>query len=249
MQVRSELESIEVVRAFHSQLRQLIAAKIPICLDPSHGGASSKAIEALKSGFESHVASGGPIEVYRSDCSLPPAYRVALGEWLQGSPTQALDRLTTGAEGQRFFKKAIGFVLLQSLLVLSCLFFGMVGICYWLLPKMQQIQADSFVEPGLGLRMLSFLRDTLPYWGLLLPVTVCVALLFRRALAQRFMARVAPIQNDSHALFEFQGIFSRPARFQWLVSLVVIACGGCVLLQALSVLGVTIELLMQLVSP
>jgi len=114
---------------------------------------------------------------------------------------------------------------------------------------MEQIQQDSFVKPGPGLAMLAFLRDTMPYWGVIIPIAACIAILFRRRFSQRLMARIAPIREDSYALSEFQGIFSRSARFQWLVSLVVIACGVCVLLQALSVLGVTIELLMQLVSP
>jgi len=248
MEEQTEQSSIESVRAFHLQLRQLIAAKIPVCLDPRDGGTSTQSMAALQSKFESHVASRGTLESYMSDSALPAAYRIALREWLQGVPTEALDRLTSGAEGQRYFKKAVGFLLLQALLILSCLFLGLVCTCIWLLPKMEQIQQDSFVEPGPGLAMLAFLRDTMPYWGVLIPIAACIAILFRRRFSQRLMARIAPIREDSYALSEFQGIFSRSARFQWLVSLVVIACGVCVLLQALSVLGVTIELLMQLVS-
>lgn len=246
--LQTEQSSIESARAFHLQLRQLIAAKIPVCLDPRDGGTSRQSMASLQSQFESHVANRGTLESYTSDSALPAAYRTALKEWLQGVPTEALHRLTSGAEGQRYFRRAVGFLLLQALLILGCLFLGMVCTCVWLLPKMEQIQQDSFVKPGPGLTMLAFLRDTMPYWGLLLPVAAFIAILFRRRFSQRLMARIAPIRQDSHALSEFQGIFSRPARFQWLVSLVVIACGVCVLLQALSVFGVTIELLMQLVS-
>ena len=249
IQVRSEKETIEEVRAFHSQLRQLIAARIPICLDPRDRRSSAQSMETLEMRFELHLSNRGTIESYVSDPTLPVAYRVALDQWLHDSPTEALDRLAAGAEGQRFFKNAMGFVLLQALLILSCVFLGMVCICLWLLPKMEQIRADSFVEPGPGLRMLSMMRDTLPFWGLLIPGLAVIALLFRHSLSQRLMVRLSPMREDSHALSEFQGVFARPARFQWLVSLVVIACGGCVLLQAFSVLGVTIEILTQLVSP
>jgi len=248
MEEPTEQSSIESARAFHLQLRRLVAAKIPVCLDPRDGGTSTQSMVALQSRFESHVMSGGTLESYTSDIALPAAYRMALREWIQGIPTEALDRLTSGAEGQRYFKKAVGFLLLQALLVLGSLFLGMVCICFWLLPKMEQIQQDSFVKPGPGLTLLAFLRDTMPYWGVLVPIAACIAILFRRRLSRRLMARIAPIRQDSHALSEFQGMFSRSARFQWLVSVVVIACGVCVLLQALSVVGVTFELLMQLVS-
>lgn len=248
MEARSEQENIELVRAFHSQLRHLIAAKIPICLDPCKGGTSKLAFQTLQSRFETHVTDRGTVESFASDSSLPAAYRIALGQWLAGLPTAALDRLAGGAEGQRYFKKAVGFVLLQAMLILGSVFLGMVGICNWLLPKMEQIQTESFVEPGPGLKTLAFLRDSMPYWGIVVPMMACMGVLFRRGLSQRLMARVALIQNDSHALSEFQGVFARPARFQWLVSLVIIVCGGCVLLQAISVMGVTIELLLQLVS-
>ena len=247
--VRSEKETIDEVRAFHSQLRQLIEARIPICLDLGDRRSAAQLMATFDTRFELHLSNRGTIDDYVSNPALPAAYRVAFDQWLHGSPTEALDRLTNGAEGQRFFKNAMGFVFLQALLILSSVFFGMVCICLWLLPKMEQIQADSFVQPGPGLRMLTLLKATLPFWGLLIPGLAVIALLFRHSLSQRLMVRLSPMREDSHALSEFQGIFARPARFQWLVSLVVIACGGCVLLQAFSVLGVTIEILMQLVSP
>ena len=248
MEKRMEQERTDDARAFHSQLRQLIAAKIPICLDPRHGGTSAQSMESLYSRFESHLATQGTIENYLSDSALPASYRIAMRQWLQGSPSEALDRLTAGAEGQRFFRNAVGFVFLQASLILGTVFLGMVCICIWLLPKLERLQTDSFVEPGPGLRMLTLLRDTLPFWGSLIPLLTCIALLFHRRLFGRLIARMAPMREDSHALSEFQGLFSRPARFQWMVSLVVIVCGVFVLLQALSVLGVSIELFMQLVT-
>jgi len=248
MEKRAEHERTDDARTFHCQLRQLIAAKIPICLDPRDGGTSARSMEMIHARFESHIQCQGTIESYMLDTALPAPYRIAMGQWLQGSPSEALDRLTVGAEGQRFFKNAVGFVFLQASLILGSVFLGMVGICFWLLPKMEQLQADSFVEPGPCLRLLTLVRDTLPIWGLLIFALACIALLFHRRLFRRVMARMAPMREDSYALSDFQGLFSRPVRFQWLVSLVVILCGGCVLLQALSVLGVTIELLMQLVT-
>lgn len=248
MEKRIEQERTDEARAFHSQLRQLIAAKIPICLDPRNGGTSAQSMESLHSRFESHLVNHGTIESYLSESALPAGYRIAMRQWIQGSPLEALDRLTVGAEGQRFFKNAVGFVFLQASLILGTVFLGMACICIFLLPKLKRLQADSFVEPGPGLRMLTLLRDTLPLWGSLIPLLACIVLLFHRSLFGRLMARMAPMQEDSHALSEFQCLFSRPACFQWMVSLVVIVCGGCVLLQALSVLGVSIELFMQLVT-
>jgi type II secretory pathway component PulF len=248
MEQRSELERVDDARVFHHQLRRLIDAKIPICLDPRGGVSSVRSMEMIHAQFESHLKGQGTIESYLSDSGLPTAYRMALEEWLGGSPSEALDRLTVGAEGQRFLKKAVGFVFLQASLILGFLFLGMVCTCVWLLPKMERLQSDSFVEPGQGLKMLSRLRDSLPYWGPMVGAVACIAFLFHRSLFRLVMARTAPMRDDSYALSEFQGLFSRPVRFQWLVSWVVIVCGVCVLLQALSVFGVTIELLTQLVT-
>ncbi len=248
MEQRSEQERVDDARLFHNQLSRLIDAKIPICLDPLDGVTSSRSMKLILAGFESHIESKGTLESYLTDSALPTAYRLALEEWLEGASSDALDRLTVGAEGQRFFKKAVGFVFLQASLILGSLFLGMICTCWWLLPKMERLQADSFVEPGTGLKILSLLRDSLPYWGPMVPIVVCLTLLFHRSLFRKVMARTAPMREDSYALSEFQSLLSRPVRFQWLVSWVVIACGICVLLQALSVFGVTIELLTQLVT-
>ena len=246
--VLTEAEVIESVKAFHELLRRFIAAKIPICLSFGAGTCSVHAMDLISDRFESHLANHGTIESYLADTQLPNAYRVALEQWLLGANTEALDRLVSGAEGQRYFRNAVGFVLLQASLILGFLFVGMVGICLWLLPKMEAIQSESFTEPGIGLTLLASLARTLPYWSLLILGFAIVSFFFRRAISEHVLARVAPMREESYALSEFQSLFSRPARFQWLVSCVVVLCGFFVLLQALSVVGVTFELLTQLVA-
>lgn len=248
MEQRFEQERLDSARIFHRQLRRLIDAKIPVCLDSREGGTTKRSMEMVNAGFETYVLRHGTIESYLSDSALPTAYRLAMGQWLEGAPLEALDRLTAGAEGQRFFKNAVGFVFLQASLIFGSVLVGMVFICIWLLPRIERLQADSFVEPGPGLRMLASLRDALPYLGPVILLFAFMTLLFHRRLLRWLMARMAPMREDSHALSEFQSLFSRPARFQLLVSLVVIVCGICVLMQALSVFGVTIELLTQLVA-
>lgn len=243
----SESEKVDDSRIFHNQIRRLIDAKIPICLAMGEGGTSAGASERICDQFETQVSGHGTIESHLANTELPFAYRTALEEWLQGARTEALDRLTAGAEGQRYFKNVVGFVLLQASLILAFLFLGMIGTCLWLLPKMESLQADSFLEPGISLSALALLRNTMPYWAPLILISVCIVLVFRRFLFRRLIARIIPMHQDSYALSEFQSLFSRPARFQWLVSCVVLVCGVCVLLQALSVLGVTFELLTQLV--
>ena len=243
-----ETEKLVEVRLFHDQIRRLIDAKIPICVALGEGSTSAGAMDRICVHFETQFAGQGTIESYLADTELTSTYRVALEEWLQGARTEALDRLTAGAEGQRYFKNAVGFVLLQALIILGFLFLGMIGVCLWLLPKMESLQADSFHEPGIGLSALTLLRNAMPYWVPLVMFSVCIAWVFKRVLIRRLMASIIPMREDSYALSEFQSLFSRPARFQWLVSCVVLACGICVLLQALCVLGVTFELLTQLVG-
>ncbi len=243
-----ESEKVEGVRVFHDQLRLLIDAKIPICLESVQRCDSTRLLKQICDQFETHIGREGSIDGYFAVEKLPNAYRIALQQWLLGARTDALDRLTAGAEGQRYFKKAIGFVLLQASLIFGFWFVGIVCICLCLLPKMETIQADSFVEPGIALSWLSLVGRTLPYWAPLILATAFIAFLFRGAIVQRLMARIAPVRDDSFALTEFQGLFSRPARFQWLVNWVVVSFGVLVLLQALSVVGVTVELLKQLVA-
>jgi hypothetical protein len=246
--VLTEAEIVESVKTFHELLRRFIAAKIPICLAFGTGCSSVHAMNLISDRFESHVVNHGTIESYLSDKQLPNAYRVALEQWLLGAHAEALDRLASGAEGQRYFKNAVGFVLLQASLILGFLFFGMVAICLWLLPKMEALQSESFTKPGVGLILLAALAKTLPYWSFLIIAFAIVSFLFRRALSEQVLARVTPMREESYALSEFQSLFSRPARFQWMVSCVVVLCGFFVLLQALSVVGVTLELLTQLVT-
>ncbi len=92
------------------------------------------------------------------------------------------------------------------------------------------------------------MAKTLPYWSSFILGLAIVAVVFRRTVSEILMARIAPLSEESFALSEFQSLFSRPARFQWLVSSVVVICGVFVLLQSLSVMGVTLELLLQLLS-
>lgn len=246
--VLTEAEVVESVKAFHELLRRVIAAKIPICLAFGTGSNSVHAMDLISDRFESHVVNHGTIESYLADKQLPSAYRVALEQWLLGAHTEAMDRLVSGAEGQRYFKNSVGFVLLQASLILGFLFVGMIAICLWLLPKMEALQSESFTEPGIGLTLLAALAKTLPYWSFLILGFAIVSFFFRRAISEQVLARVAPMREESFALSEFQSLFSRPARFQWLVSCVVVLCGFFVLLQALSVVGVTVELLTQLVA-
>ena len=247
-QLGSELERVQDANAFHAQIGSLVAAKIPVCLVSHVDETATASVESLHAKLESHLSGQGTLETYLSDSTLPENYRMAMNDWLRGAKREALERLTAGAEGQRFYGHAVGFVFLQAVIILGAVFFGMVVTCYWLVPKMERIQGDTFVQPGIGMSTLTTLRGGLPYWGPLILFAAMMVLFFHQKIIVWLISRCAPLHPDSYALSEFQSLYSRPARFQWLVSLVVVACGICVLVQAMSVLGVTIEIVTQLVS-
>ena len=123
---RPEQENAQDALAFHAQLRSLIEANVPVCIDDCGGHASLASIESLQTRLQSHIDSHGTIDATLSDDSLPLGYRIAMREWLDGAKQGSLERLTAGTEGQRFYRNAVSFIFLQASLILGAVLVGMV---------------------------------------------------------------------------------------------------------------------------
>ncbi len=231
--------------AFHHQLSTLIAAGVPVHLMGGGRQASQRQLQSITDGYNRAGQLGMTVEEFLSEESTPAIYREAARQWLSGHRSIALDHVICIGESRRYLSYAIGFIGLQASLILISVYLGLVWVCVSLLPQMISLQKGSFTEPGFALRWMIFLRETIMIWGLMVPCLLLGLWLFRRCLYQKFSLYFAPITVASQSLAPLSSILSRPARFQWIASISIALCGIAVLALAVSIVGTTIELWIQ----
>ena len=238
---------LEVVDQFHSQIEQIDRAKIPLILDSDSRLSIQEQLASLRKRF---LPCGGKQcnagEVLVSG-DFPPNYRVALEFWLQGEYQRSLDQLSARAETRRYLHRSVQFVALQVMLIFGGVFLGLMATCVWLYPRVEAFSEPQFNEPGPGLRLLGTLRNTLPIWGIAVPLLVismwsCWKLgLIRsrkKAMAAEFMW-----------LRELGGLHGPPGQFRVWAGLAMVACGLSVLAFGVSLFWPAIELLLRVSEP
>lgn len=236
---RSELDS------FHRQLSALIAAGAPVHLIEGSRQSSHQQLTSITESFTRAIGTGLKVDEFLDEESTPAIYREAARLWLSGQRSIALDHIICIGESRRYLSHAIGFIFLQASLILITVYLGFVWVCISLLPQMISLQKGNFTEPGFALRTMIFLREKILIWGPMVPCLLLGLWLFRRSLFQKFSLYFAPITRASQSLAPLSSILSRPARFQWIAGISIALCGIAVLALAVSIVGTTIELWIQ----
>ena len=238
---------LEVVDQFHSQIEQIDRAKIPLTLYPNCRLSIVEQLAALRKRFlsgDGHQYNASEV-LESGDC--PANYRMALEFWLRGEYQRSLDQLSARAETRRYVHRSVQFVALQVMLIFGGVFVGLIATCVWLYPRVESFSEPHINEPGPGLRLLATLRNTLPIWGIAVPLFVismwsCWKLGFIRSRNKTMAAEFLWLR-------ELGGLHGPPGQFRAWAGLAMVACGLSVLVFGVSLFWPAIELLLRVSEP
>ncbi len=166
--------------ALNDEIAALVAAGVP--LDIGLGQQSqpaAQALERINATVARRVTRGESLsEALEGDeRDVPTAYRSMVQLGLRSDDlSEALDgsnRVATTVDDSRYVAAA---AFLYPLIVLFLAYTGMIVFCLYFVPTLEGMYLSLRRPPGPGLRVLQTVRDTLPYWVLILPlVLLCSA--------------------------------------------------------------------------
>lgn len=168
--------------AFNDQLAALLQAGVPVDVGLAQGGKHvTEALQEINASVARRVSQGASLsEALDHNDALPTVYRNVMQVGLHGGdlPTalNGHSRLAQSVEGSWH---AIGQGLLYPLIVCCLAYAGFVVLCLYFVPTLESLYESLRLQPGLGLRVLQGLRDTLPFWVAILPVTLLVLVVWR----------------------------------------------------------------------
>ena len=176
---RQAIPKIDDLIAFNQQLITLIQARLPVELgDGTPCESVTEQLSQINSRIALQVGLGKSLEqALAGDVLIPAPYRAAWETWFHGNrPIEALNALTSQAEARREMQVNVGNSLIQPLIVLSLVY---VGFIYLVLVAARQLEAtyqQLGEPPSASLSFLTFARQWLPIWGVLLPLVVLLAI-------------------------------------------------------------------------
>jgi type II secretory pathway component PulF len=192
-----ETASLDDYVALNDQLAALVAAGVP--LDVGLGNWNqpvSEALENINATVARRVRRGESLKeaLEGDDHDLPPSYRSLVQIGLAGGNlSEALDDATRVSETADKSRFTISSSLIYPLIVCGLAYIGTLGLCQFFVPSLAHLYASMKMTPGPGLRVLEFVRDTRPIWGILIPMLLVLFISLRiRARARRRMLGVDP---------------------------------------------------------
>jgi type II secretory pathway component PulF len=160
--------------AFNDQLAALAAAGVPLDVDlaTAHKNPAA-ALERINATVARRVNRGESLSeaIQGDDEDLPPSYRSLVQVGLhEGNLTAALDDSNAVAESVVDTRTGLASGLVYPLVVCVFAYFGLLSLCLYFEPTLQNLYTELRLQPGTGLRVLEALRATLPYWSILAPL-------------------------------------------------------------------------------
>jgi general secretion pathway protein F len=184
-----ESPTLEDFVAWNHQLAALVDAGVPLDLgvaSPHEDLAES--LDRINAIVSRRVRRGESLEeaVQDEDRFIPVVYRSLFLLGLRGgdlnAPLDAANRVAQSVDEGRY---TIRSAFIYPLILCGLIFCGLILFCRYLVPSLDSIYSALHLAPGSGLRVLQSLRDTLPYWVILVPLVCAVAFWRWRAVSRR----------------------------------------------------------------
>jgi general secretion pathway protein F len=179
--------------AFNEQIAALVDAGVPLDVGLSQlDKPAAKELERINATVVRRVNRGETLAeaLDDGDQNMPAAYCSMVQLGLQsGDLSAALDGSGRVAESIDESRFTLELALIYPLIVGILAYVGLIGFSLFLVPTLEGMHETMRVAPGRGLRVLQLVRDTLPYWIAIPPVTLVVLFAhWRRAESQRTTA-------------------------------------------------------------
>lgn len=181
--------SLDNYQALNEQLAALVEAGVPldITLGPAHQSAA-QALARIDSTIVRRVHRGESLSdaLDDDDQDVPASYRslIQLGI-LTGNPAAALDGSNRVAASVDSTRDAWRAAITYPVIVIILAYFGLIGLCLYFVPTLQNMYESLRIPPGAGLHVLETLRDTRAIWIPVLPILLVVFVAWRIRAARR----------------------------------------------------------------
>ncbi|WP_425614070.1 type II secretion system F family protein [Anatilimnocola sp. NA78] len=178
------------------QLAALAAADVPLAggFDVS-SSALQQSLAETNAGVARRMAEGQTLEqALGAEPNIPPGYRSLIEVALRSeNRAAAFAEQTRTAQAVERSVDALQVASYYPLILGTLAYSGLIVLCLFLIPRLEQFYIDLQLTGGSGLSALRLLRDTLPVWAVAIPLLVLGSwLLLRRARFSRAgTARVA----------------------------------------------------------
>jgi general secretion pathway protein F len=162
--------------ALNNQLAALAQAGVPLDLGLGRLGKDpAGALQKINATVSRRVNEGESlVEALDGDEQVvPTAYRSMVQLGLRsGTLSAALNGSNRLAESVDDSRHAVSSALFYPLVVCGLAYLGLVGFCFFFVPTLEGMYHTFRIRPGLGLRVLQVVRDTLPYWIAIPPLAL-----------------------------------------------------------------------------
>ncbi len=165
--------SLDKTLAFNKHLRALSAAGVRFDL-----GDQSRTILEILEHADKNLALRASLnqsmtEALSEDQELPTIYRNAVQSGLSsGNPTSVLDSLSRIPWTGQQIRRVLGYSFVQPLILFAIAFGGFIVLCATFVPTASEIYNQLQREPHWSIRFLQLARNSMPIWGLLVPLLV-----------------------------------------------------------------------------
>jgi len=192
-----ESATLDDLMIWNDHLAALVEAGVPIDvgLAPTKEDISDT-LQGINTIVARRVSQGASLMDALEDSAVPTAYRCLVQLGLKSGDFSAMlagnRRLGESVDESRYTLQS---GLLYPLIVCVFAYFGLLGLCLFLVPTLENLHRSLQHSPGLALLAIQSLRDALPYWAALPPLLLlCVGTVWIRRAARRH--RASPFRTN-----------------------------------------------------
>ena len=182
-----ETTTLDDFVAWNDQLAALVQAGVPLDLGLGTSGTDlAESLKRINATVSRRVGRGESLgeAIEDDEQSVPASYRSLVELGLRsGNLATAIDGSNRVAKSIDDSRYAIRSSFIYPLIVCSLAFVGLIAFCLFLVPKLDAMYVSLHIRPRSGLRIMQFLRETLPYWVAVPPLALLwlIARLWRTA--------------------------------------------------------------------
>jgi type IV pilus assembly protein PilC len=177
-----EQATLDDLMDMNEQLAALVAAGVPIDVGLA-SRPTPETLEKFNAALARGVSRGATLAeaVEGSRSAAPPTYLRTVQLAIRGGDFPAALAGSTQVAGLADESRStIRLALFYPLILCLLAYVGLVGLCLYFVPTLEDMAEEFRVKPGPGLAVLQALRDSLPVWVWIPPVVLLLLFGWRR---------------------------------------------------------------------
>ncbi|MGZ0169691.1 MAG: type II secretion system F family protein [Planctomycetales bacterium] len=209
----SQAIRLEDLLAFNDEVSALIRAGVPLDLGlRQYGASASGRLGQFSRRLSERVSSGISLQeaINQEGDHLPGIYRAVVEAGVRaGRLPEALEALSVVARTLLKLHRQVIAALIYPAIVMCLVWLMMIFFAQFIIPQFLHTWDALRLESGPAVEMLAMIRETLPYWGIGVPLLTIVAFVWLRVAG-----------NSNSATPAGRLVESRLHRFAWIPGVV-----------------------------